>query len=72
MPDVVTMGECMAVLYPQEPVALDDARALLLDIGGAEANLSVALCRLGRTARFISRVKVDLAAHDAAFDAPLL
>jgi 2-dehydro-3-deoxygluconokinase len=53
------MGECMAVLYPQEPVTLDDARALLLDIGGAEANLSIALCRMGRSARFISHVGDD-------------
>jgi 2-dehydro-3-deoxygluconokinase len=49
----------MAVLYPSDPVTLDDARTLLLDIGGAEANLSVALCRLGHTARFISRVGDD-------------
>jgi 2-dehydro-3-deoxygluconokinase len=59
MPDVVTLGECMAVLYPPEPVTLDDTKSLLLDIGGAEANLSIALCRLGRSARFISRVGDD-------------
>jgi 2-dehydro-3-deoxygluconokinase len=49
----------MAVLYPADPVTLDDARTLLLDIGGAEANLSIALSRLGHTARFISRVGDD-------------
>src|SRR5262245_24178433 len=59
MPDIVTLGECMAVLYPPEPVTLDDTRSLLLDIGGAEANLSIALCRLGHSARFISRVGDD-------------
>jgi 2-dehydro-3-deoxygluconokinase len=59
MPEVITLGECMAVLYPQEPVTLDDARTLLLDIGGAEANMSIALCRMGRSARFISRVGDD-------------
>lgn len=59
MPDVVTLGECMAVLYPPDPVSLDEARALLLDIGGAEANLAIALCRLGHSARFISRVGDD-------------
>ncbi len=32
---------------------------MLLDIGGAEANLSIALCRLGLSARFISRVGDD-------------
>jgi len=59
MPDVVTLGECMAVLYPPDPVTLDEARTLLLDIGGAEANLSIALSRLGHTARFISRLGDD-------------
>jgi 2-dehydro-3-deoxygluconokinase len=59
MSEVVTMGECMAVLYPPDPVTLDDTRSLLLDIGGAEANLSIALCRLGRSARFISLVGDD-------------
>ena len=59
MPDVVTLGECMAVLYPPEPVTLDDTTSLLLDIGGAEANLSIAVCRLGHSARFISRVGDD-------------
>jgi 2-dehydro-3-deoxygluconokinase len=59
MPDIVTLGECMGVLYPPDPVTLDDARSLLWDIGGAEANLSIALARLGHTARFISRVGDD-------------
>jgi 2-dehydro-3-deoxygluconokinase len=49
----------MAVCYPPDPVRLDDTRALLLDIGGAEANLSIALARLGHSARFISRVGDD-------------
>ncbi|MEN9933647.1 MAG: hypothetical protein RLZZ387_226 [Chloroflexota bacterium] len=59
MPEVVTLGECMGVLYPPDPVTLDDARSLLWDIGGAEANMSIALARLGHTARFISRVGDD-------------
>jgi 2-dehydro-3-deoxygluconokinase len=59
MCEVVTLGECMAVLYPREPVTLDDAAILALDIGGAEANLSIGLSRLGHTARFISRVGDD-------------
>jgi 2-dehydro-3-deoxygluconokinase len=59
MPDIVTLGECMGVLYPPDPVTLDDARSLLWDIGGAEANLSIALARLGHTTRFISRVGDD-------------
>lgn len=59
MLDVVTLGECMGVLYPPDPVTLDDARSLLWDIGGAEANMSIALARLGHRARFISRVGDD-------------
>lgn len=59
MCEVVTLGECMAVLYPREPVTLDDAAVLALDIGGAEANLSIGLSRLGHSARFISRVGDD-------------
>lgn len=59
MPEVVTLGECMAVLYPPEPVTLDDTSLLALDIGGAEANLSIALQRLGHSARYLSRVGDD-------------
>lgn len=59
MTDVVTLGETMAVLYPPDPVTLDDTRSLLLDIGGAESNLSIALRRLGHSVRFFSRVGAD-------------
>ena len=59
MAEVVTLGECMAVLYPPEPVAIDQAARLLLDIGGAESNLAIQLWRLGHSARFISRVGDD-------------
>jgi len=31
MPEVVTLGECMGVLYPPDPVTIDDARSLLWD-----------------------------------------
>lgn len=59
MADVVTMGETMAVLYPTEPVTLDDAMTLHLNIGGAESNMAIALCRLGHTASFVSKVGDD-------------
>jgi 2-dehydro-3-deoxygluconokinase len=49
----------MGVLYPPDPVTIDDSASLLWDIGGAEANLSIALARLGHSARFISRVGDD-------------
>jgi 2-dehydro-3-deoxygluconokinase len=59
MPDVVTLGETMAVMYPPDPVTLDETRNLLLDIGGTESNLGIALARLGHSVRFFSRVGVD-------------
>lgn len=59
MPEVVTLGECMAVLYPHEPVEIERSRTLLLDIGGAEANLAIRMRRLGHTSRYISRVGDD-------------
>lgn len=59
MYDVVTLGETMAVLYPGTPVTLDDADALLLNIGGAESNLAIALARQGISVRFVSRIGDD-------------
>ncbi|MEM8530281.1 MAG: sugar kinase [Chloroflexota bacterium] len=59
MSEVVTLGETMVTLYPQEPITLDIADTLALNIGGAESNLAIGLRRLGHTTRFISRVGVD-------------
>lgn len=59
MSEIVTIGECMAVLYPPEPIEIVRSHTLLLDIGGAEANLAIRMQRLGHTARFISRVGDD-------------
>lgn len=59
MPEVVTLGEAMAVLYPNEPVTLAQATTLTLGIGGAESNLAIMLSRLGHQVHFISRVGAD-------------
>lgn len=59
MHEVVTLGECMAVLYPVEPISLEQALSLVIDIAGAEANLAIGLSRLGHSAQFISRVGDD-------------
>jgi 2-dehydro-3-deoxygluconokinase len=59
MHEVVTLGECMAVLYPEEAVPLDRASTLAIDIAGAEANLAIGLSRLGHSVQFISRVGAD-------------
>ena len=58
-PSVVTLGECMAVLYPTRPVGLDRADRILLDIAGTEANTAIGLARLGEATRFISQVGDD-------------
>jgi 2-dehydro-3-deoxygluconokinase len=57
--EVVTLGECMALAFPPEPVGLADSSLLRLDIAGAEANLCIGLSRLGIRTRFISRVGAD-------------
>ena len=57
--EVVTLGECMAVLYPGEPEPLESAHGLLLDVAGSEANTAIGLARLGHRARFVSRVGDD-------------
>jgi 2-dehydro-3-deoxygluconokinase len=59
MVDVVTLGECMVLVYPTELVSLDESSRLVMDIAGAESNLCIGLSRLGHTARFISRVGND-------------
>lgn len=59
MSDIVTLGEPMAVCYPDEPIGLDVAGRLLLDICGAEANTAIWLRRLGHSVRYLSRVGSD-------------
>jgi len=59
MAEVFTFGECMAVLYPPDPVTIDDAPLLKWDIGGAEANCAIALARLGVSVQFQTRIGND-------------
>ncbi len=59
MAEIVTLGETMAVLYPPDPVTLDDTSTLRIDIGGAESNFAIGLSRLGHQVRFVSRVGDD-------------
>jgi hypothetical protein len=55
-PEVLTLGEAMAVVYPSAPVPLDQATSLALNIAGAEANVAIALSRLRQHVRFLSRL----------------
>ncbi len=59
MPDVVTLGETMALFAPAEPGPLRYVTAFRLKFGGAETNFATALVRLGFSAGWISRLGDD-------------
>lgn len=54
--DLTTLGEAMLRLSVPLGRRLADARSLDLEIGGAEANVVVALARLGRRCAWLSRL----------------
>lgn len=56
MADVVTFGEVMVRLAPPNFQRLEQARALDLEIGGAELNTAAGLARLGHSVEWVSRV----------------
>ncbi|WP_443233845.1 sugar kinase [Streptomyces sp. 2A115] len=58
-PDVVCIGETMAVLSPSDARPLADQTALALAVGGAESNLACGLAALGHRAAWIGRVGAD-------------
>ncbi|HEY1571706.1 MAG TPA: sugar kinase [Pseudonocardiaceae bacterium] len=57
--EVVTIGETMVMLVPQEPVPLADATTLAVHVGGAESNVAIYLVELGHSARWVSRLGDD-------------
>lgn len=59
MPEVITIGESMAVMTPGEPGPLRYVADYRLRMAGAESNLAVGLCKLGHTAGWISRLGED-------------
>ena len=59
MHEVVTLGEPMALISPDEALTLDQATTLTLGIAGAESNVAILLRRFGHSIRFISRVGND-------------
>src|SRR5205823_10118912 len=63
MPDVVTFGEAMVRLAPPHFQRLEQARALDVEIGGAELNAAVGLARLGRSAAWVSRLPDNPLGH---------
>lgn len=59
MPDVVTVGEAMALLVTEPPLPLRAARTFHRSIAGAESNVAIGVVRLGRSAGWIGRVGND-------------
>lgn len=53
---VVTFGEAMLRLSPPTGSSLEKADEYRVEVAGAEANVAVALARLGVAARWISRL----------------
>lgn len=59
MPEVITIGESMAILVPEQTGRLRYVRSFALRAAGAESNVAVGLCKLGHTAGWISRLGRD-------------
>jgi len=59
VPDVVTLGEVMALMAPLEAGPFTHARHFELRVGGAEANTGIGLVRLGVSCGWISRLGDD-------------
>jgi len=59
MPDLVTIGETMAVFIPDAGLPIRDASCFRMRIAGAESNTAIGVARLGHSAGWISRVGND-------------
>lgn len=57
--DLVTVGETMVLLHPPSEATLRYAPFFTHSIAGAESNVALALARLGKRARWISRLGDD-------------
>lgn len=57
--DVVTFGETMILMNPQESGSLKYVNQFTKQIGGAESNFAIALTRLGFKTGWISRLGKD-------------
>lgn len=59
MPDVVTLGEAMALFMTEPARPLRAARTFHRSVAGAESNVAIGVTRLGRSAGWIGRVGDD-------------
>lgn len=58
-PEVVCVGETMAMLSPTDPRPLAEQPSLALAVGGAESNVACGLAALGHRAAWLGRVGDD-------------
>lgn len=58
-PDVITLGEAMALLIPTEPGPLESATRFERGTAGAETNVAIGLARLGLRVGWISQLGDD-------------
>jgi 2-dehydro-3-deoxygluconokinase len=56
---VLTFGETMGLLHPDQIAPLSTARSFSLSIGGAESNVAIGLARLGVPVTWAGRVGAD-------------
>lgn len=59
VPEIVTLGEPLIQLTPHAKIRLPDAVELEIHTGGAEANVAVAMARLGHRVAYVGRVGAD-------------
>jgi 2-dehydro-3-deoxygluconokinase len=59
-PDVVCLGETMALIAPDPPLPLSHAQRLVLSQAGAESNVAISLARLGTRVQWCSRLGDDV------------
>ncbi|WP_067623066.1 sugar kinase [Alicyclobacillus acidiphilus] len=57
--DVVTVGESMVLLEPEDGESLEHATRFRKRVAGAESNVAIALARLGHRVSWISKVGAD-------------
>ena len=58
-PDVVCVGESMALVTPERPAPLAEGGPMRLEVAGAESTVACYLAQLGVSAAWVSRVGAD-------------
>ena len=58
-PEVITLGETMAMVSPSSPVPIESAERFQLNVGGAESTMALYLADLGHRVTWVSRFGND-------------